>query len=68
MPNYKITYFFAMNRNTTIQTIHKRLCAIGCPFSEEPDLLSKSKSKYSLLEKQVIVNIVAWIEDQCIRL
>ncbi|KAK8796161.1 hypothetical protein JH06_4529 [Blastocystis sp. subtype 4] len=47
-----------MDRSKAVQAIRKRLFALGCPFSEEENLLSKQNS----------VNIAAWLEDQCIRL
>ncbi|KAK8828190.1 hypothetical protein WA538_002703, partial [Blastocystis sp. DL] len=47
-----------MDRTKTVQTIRKRLCSVGCPYSDEPNLMSK----------QGMVNVVAWLEDQCIRL
>ncbi|KAK8813898.1 hypothetical protein WA556_000469, partial [Blastocystis sp. ATCC 50177/Nand II] len=47
-----------MNRDKTVSAIRMRLRAVGCPFANDSSLLSK----------QTIVNMVSWLEDQCIRL
>ena len=57
-----------MDRSKTVETIRQRLRALGCPFSEDPNILCNSYSFLELIAKQVIVNIVSWLEDQHIRL
>ena len=57
-----------MDRTKTVIAIRKRLQAVVCPFYQEEDLLSIILLFYAYVAKQMIINIVCWLEDQCIRL
>lgn len=64
----KFHYFSIMDRTKTVIAIRKRLQAVGCPFYQEENLLSIILLFYAYVAKQMIINIVCWLEDQCIRL
>ena len=67
-PKPNKSHFSFMDRTKTVSVIRKRLQTLGCPFHNEENILCTHYLSYSFLAKQMIVNIVCWIEDQCIRL